>query len=141
MSAPTDDARTTLHPAGWAAPRGYSHGVVATGRQVVLAGQVGWDPATGEFASDDLVGQTAQALRNVVTLLAAAGAGPRHLVRMTWFVTDRAAYMSARRDLAPIWRELIGPSFPPMSVVFVSALVEERALIEIEATAMVEDRG
>ncbi|HEY0970298.1 MAG TPA: RidA family protein [Gemmatimonadales bacterium] len=137
MSVPSDTTSATLHPSGWAEPRGYSHGVVATGRHVVLAGQVGWDPATREFASDDLVGQTAQALRNVVALLAEAGAGPRHLVRMTWFVTDRTTYMSARRDLAPVWRELIGPHYPPMSVVFVTALVEEEALIEIEATAVV----
>ena len=136
MSAPADDPRHVLAPDGWAPPRGYVNGVVAEGRIVALAGQVGWDPATGEFASDDLVEQTAQALRNVVALLAAAGAEPRHLVRMTWFVTRRDTYMASRRALGHVWREVIGAAFPPMSVVFVTALVEERALIEIEATAV-----
>ncbi len=137
MSAPADDPRHLLAPDGWAPPRGYVNGVVAEGRIVALAGQVGWDPATGEFASDDLVEQTAQALRNVAALLEAAGAAPRHLVRMTWYVTSRDAYMAARRALSPVWREAMGTTFPPMSVVFVTALVEERALIEIEATAVV----
>lgn len=126
-----------LQPPGWAPPRGYTNGVVASGRVVALSGQVGWDPATCTFATDDFAEQTAQALRNIVTLLDVAGAAPRHLVRLTWFVTDRAAYAAARRDVGRHYREIVGPHFPPMSVVIVAGLVEERALVEIEATAVV----
>jgi enamine deaminase RidA (YjgF/YER057c/UK114 family) len=126
-----------LRPTGWAAPRGYSDGIVATGRLVVLAGQVGWNPATCLFETDDLAEQTGQALRNVATLLAEAGAEPRHLVRLGWFVTDRDAYLAARRDIGRAYRAALGMHYPVMSVVFVTGLVEERALIEIEATAVV----
>jgi enamine deaminase RidA (YjgF/YER057c/UK114 family) len=134
---PAGHDMVALHPAGWAPPRGYGHGVVATGRLVVLAGQVGWDPATCAFASDDFAAQTRQALRNVVALLAEAGAEARHLVRLTWYVTDRAAYAAARRELGAVWREVVGVHYPPMSVVIVAGLVEERALVELEATAVV----
>ena len=137
MSAPTNAHARGLHPAGWVPPRGYGHGVVATGRLVVLAGQIGWNPATAAFEVDDFAGQARQALRNVVTLLAEAGAAPRHLVRLTWFVTDRAAYVAARHELGLAYREVVGAHYPPMSVVVVAGLLEERALVEIEATAVV----
>ena len=127
---------TTLHPDDWAPPRGYSDGVVARGRLVVLAGQIGWNPTTAAFETDDFAAQARQALANVVRLLAEAGAEPRHLVRLTWFVTDRAAYVASRRALGAAYRETIGMHYPPMSVVIVSALVEERAKVEIEATAV-----
>ena len=125
-----------LHPPGWAPPRGYSDGVLASGRLIVLSGQVGWNPATNEFESDDFAEQTAQALRNVVALLDVAGATPRQLVRLTWYVTDRAAYVAARREIGRHWREIMGTHYPPMSVVVVAGLLEERALVELEATAV-----
>ena len=125
-----------LHPPGWAPPRGYVDGVLASGRLIVLAGQVGWNPSTGQFESDDFTDQAAQALRNVVTLLDVAGATPRQLVRLTWYVTDRVTYMAARRELGRRYREIMGAHYPPMSVVIVAGLLEERALVEIEATAV-----
>jgi enamine deaminase RidA (YjgF/YER057c/UK114 family) len=127
-----------LDPAGWAPPRGYSNGVVVGGgRLVVLAGQIGWNPTTCAFESDDFVVQVRQTLANVATLLREAGAEPQHLVRLTWFITDRAAYVAARREIGQAYRDAIGRHFPPMSVVIVSALVEPRAQVEIEATAVV----
>jgi enamine deaminase RidA (YjgF/YER057c/UK114 family) len=126
-----------VQPAGWPAPRGYSNAITATGRIVTVAGQIGWNPATGLFEAADFGSQTAQALRNVVTVLQAAGAGPEHLVRMTWFITDRDAYTAAREGMGESYREIIGRHYPAMSVVIVSGLVEPEAAIEIEATAVV----
>jgi enamine deaminase RidA (YjgF/YER057c/UK114 family) len=126
-----------VEPEGWAKPVGYANGISATGRIVVTAGQIGWDPISGTFASDDFAAQTAQALRNVVAVLRAAGAEPEHLVRMTWYVTTRSEYMSARRQIGAAYRDIIGRHYPAMSVVVVNALVEERAKIEIEATAII----
>jgi enamine deaminase RidA (YjgF/YER057c/UK114 family) len=126
----------TLSPAGWAAPRGYANGLVASGRVITLAGQIGWNPATAAFESDDFVAQVRQALENIVMLLAEAGGGPEHLVRLTWFITDRAAYLSAQRDIGLAYREVLGRNYPPMSVVVVAGLIEERAMVEIEATAV-----
>ena len=128
-----------LRPAGWLRPSGYSDGVSVSGRMVVLAGQIGWNPTTGKFESDQLTAQIRQSLTNIVTLLAEAGAEPRHLVRMTWYVTDREAYMGARREIGAAYREVIGAHYPPMSLVFVSALVEARAKVEIEVTAVVPE--
>ncbi len=126
-----------IEPAGWAPPRGYSSGVVAEGaRLVVLAGQIGWNPATCAFESDDFVTQVRQALDNIATLLREAGAEPRHLVRLTWFITDRAAYVAAQRQIGEAYRDTIGRNFPPMSVLVVSALIDARAKVEIEATAV-----
>jgi len=140
------DARNLPHaaleiikPEGWAAPRGYSDAIVATGRYVVLAGQIGWDPRTCTIESDDFVAQTAQALRNVVALLAAAGVEPRHLVRLTWYITDREMYVSSRKEIGSFYREIIGSHYPAMSVVVVAGLIEERALVEVEATAVVPE--
>jgi enamine deaminase RidA (YjgF/YER057c/UK114 family) len=128
-----------LQPAGWPRPSGYSDGVVASGRLVVLAGQIGWNPKTAEFESDHLTAQVKQALRNVVTLLHEAGAETRHLVRLTWFVTDREEYIRARREIGSAYRDVIGAHYPPMSLVMVSTLVEARAKVEIEATAVVPE--
>jgi len=137
VSSPAGPGARVLRPPGWAPPRGYTDGVVASGRYVVLAGQVGWNPATTAFETDDFTGQVAQALRNVVALLAQAEATPQHLVRLTWFITDRAAYVAARRDIGRAYREIVGPHYPPMSVVVVAGLIEERAKVEIEATAVI----
>ena len=127
----------TLQPDGWDLPRGYVNGVVATGRLVVLAGQIGWNPATSSFETDDFAGQARQALANVSALLTEAGATPAHLVRLTWFITDRAAYLGARQELGQAYRALFGTHYPAMSVIVVRGLVEERAQVEIEATAVI----
>jgi enamine deaminase RidA (YjgF/YER057c/UK114 family) len=126
-----------LQPEGWGAPRGYSNGIEAQGRVVFVAGQIGWNPQTCAFETDDFVGQVGQALRNVRAVLAEAGAGPEHLARMTWYVTDRAAYMADTRALGRLWRETFGRHYPAMTLVVVAGLLEERARIEIEATAVV----
>ena len=128
-----------VQPDGWPRPRGYSNGVVACGRMVVLAGQIGWNPVSGQFETVDFVGQTRQALSNIVTLLLAAGARPRDLVRLTWYILDRDEYMSNAREIGAVYRELVGDHYPPMSVVIVSGLIESQARVEIEATAVIPD--
>ena len=130
-----------IQPAGWPVPQGYANAVAARGRQVFLAGQVGWDPFTGTFASDDLAAQAAQALANVAAVLRAAGAEPRHLTRLTWYVTDRAEYLAARPAIGTAYRAVIGRYYPAMSLLVVHALLEERAKVEIEATAMIPAPG
>ena len=110
--------------------------MAASGRTIFLAGQIGWD-GDQQFVSDDLVGQTAQALRNIVDLLSEAGARPEHIVRLTWYVTDRDEYLANQRPLGDVYREVIGKHFPAMTLVQVGALVESRAKVEIEATAVV----
>ena len=125
-----------LQPAGWAAPRGYSNGVSAQGRLVFVAGQIGWN-ARCEFDSDDFVAQTRQALANVVAVLAEGGARPEHIVRMTWYVTDRAEYLARGREVGAVFREVVGSYNAAMSAVEVSALMEARAKVEIEVTAVV----
>ena len=129
------DARI-LRPTGWAPPRGYSDGMVASGRYVTLAGQIGWNAATGEVETDDFAAQTEQALRNIVTLLTEAGGTPSDLVRLTWFMTSREEYVAARKGIGAAYRAIIGNHFPPMSVVVVAGLLEPRAKVEIEATAV-----
>ena len=124
-----------LHPDGWAPPRGYANGVAAEGRTIFVAGQVGWN-ARGAFETDDFVAQVEQALHNVVTVLRAGGAAPEHLVRMTWYVTDKAAYVAYRREIGEAYRRTIGRHFPAMTLVVVAGLLEDRALVEIEATAV-----
>ena len=126
-----------VQPAGWAPPKGFANGVAAQGRLVFVAGQVGWDPTTATFASDDFVAQARQALANVAAVVAAAGGGPEHIVRLTWFVTDKQAYLAAAKALGAAYRDIIGRHFPAMTLVEVSALVEDRAQLEIEATAVV----
>ena len=125
-----------LHPAGWARARGYANGVAATGRMVFTGGLVGWN-ADQVFETDDFGGQTAQALRNIVAVLAEAGATPEHLVRLTWYVTSKADYLAALPALGPIYRDIIGRHYPAMALIQVVALVEDRAKVEIEATAVI----
>jgi enamine deaminase RidA (YjgF/YER057c/UK114 family) len=125
-----------LQPPGWPPPRGYANGIEASGRLVFVGGQIGWD-ATGAFAAD-LPGQVRQALANIVTVLAEAGAGPEHVVRLTWYLTDRASYLEQQKEIGAAYREIMGRHFPAMAVVEVVALVEEQARVEIEATAVIE---
>ncbi len=125
-----------LQPPGWAAPRGYANGVAACGTWVAIAGQVGWNAAQ-QFESDDFVAQARQALANVVAVLAEAGGRPEHLVRLTWYVLDRDEYLANARALGAAYREVVGRHFPAMTAVQVAALMEPRALVEIEATAVV----
>lgn len=126
-----------LHPEGWAAPRGYSDGILASGRMVFVSGQVGWNPATGQFETDDFAEQTAKALANVVSVLRAAGADPAQLVRLTWYVTDREEYLDARAAIGTAYRRIIGTHYPTMTLVVVAGLLEEQARVELEATAVV----
>ena len=134
-----NDGARMLRPDGWPRPSGYSDGMSVSGRLIVLAGQIGWNPATALFESDDMTAQVRQALLNIVALLSEARAEPRHLVRLTWFVTDRVAYMRARREIGAAYREVIGAHYPPMSVVIVNGLIEDGAKVEIEATAVVPE--
>ncbi len=127
-----------LLPPGWPRPQGYSNGVSAKGRVVLTAGVVGWN-AREQFESDDLAGQLGQILVNTLAILAEDGAGPEHIVRMTWYVTDIAEYRSNLKEIGTIYRALIGKHFPAMAVVGVTALVEPRAKIEIEPMAVVPD--
>ena len=127
-----------LLPDGWQRPKGYANGVAARGRQVFVAGMIGWD-ASEQFHSDDFASQTRQALSNVAEVLKAAGATPAHIVRMTWYVTDKREYLAALPAVGPIFRELIGNYHIAMTAVQVSALIEDRARIEIEVTAVVPD--
>jgi enamine deaminase RidA (YjgF/YER057c/UK114 family) len=129
-------SRAILQPEGWARPRGYANGIAAEGRQVFVSGQIGWD-AEQRIVSDDFVLQTRQALANIVDVLACAGAGPGDLVRLTWYVTSRDEYTASLAEIGAIYRELMGRNFPAMSVVVVAALLEPRAKVEIEATAVV----
>lgn len=128
----------TLQPEGWAPPRGYSNGVAARGTTIFVGGQVGWN-ARQEFETDDFVGQARQALANVVAVLREGGAGPEHIARMTWYVTDKREYVASYRALGAAYRELIGRHFPAMTAVEVTALIEDRARVEIEVTAVVPD--
>jgi enamine deaminase RidA (YjgF/YER057c/UK114 family) len=125
-----------LQPQGWTAPRGYSNGIAASGRQIYVAGQIGWD-AQGRFPSASLAAQVGQALANICAVLAAAGARPEHVVRLTWFVTSRAEYYAELKEIGGAYRAVMGRHFPVMSVVQVVALMEEQAKVEIEATAVV----
>ena len=134
-------AHRIVQPEGWAAPRGYANGMDAVGRTVFIAGQVGWNPETCAFETDDFVGQVGQALRNVAAVLAEAGGAPEHLVRVTWYVTDRAAYLADTRAIGRAWRESFGGHYPAMTLVVVAGLLEERARVEIEATAVIPADG
>ena len=126
-----------ITPAGWSRGSGFSHGIAATGWTIFVAGQVGWDPKTLQFLSDGFAEQAEQALRNVLEVVGAAGASPGDVTRLTWFITDRDAYTAARPALAEAYRRVFGRHFPAMSVVVVAGLIEARALVEIEATAVV----
>jgi enamine deaminase RidA (YjgF/YER057c/UK114 family) len=125
-----------LQPAGWAKPRGYANGIAASGRMVFVSGMIGWD-ADGFFHTDDFAGQVRQALANIVAVLAEGGAKPEHIVRMTWYVLDKKEYVAAYPEIGVAYRELIGRHFPTMTAVQVAGLVEDRARVEIEVTAVV----
>jgi len=129
-----------LQPEGWAKPRGYANGVSARGRTICLAGQIGWD-RDGRFVSDDLVEQTAQALRNIVEILACDGARPEHIVNLIWFLADRREYGARLGEIGVVYRDIVGRHFPAMSAVQVAGLVEDRAKVEIQATAIVPDQA
>jgi enamine deaminase RidA (YjgF/YER057c/UK114 family) len=127
-----------IQPKDWVAPKGYANGIVAQGRQVFIAGQVGWN-AQARFESDDFVVQVEQALKNVVAVLAAAGGEPHHLVRLTWYVTEKFDYVDRQREIGEVYRRTIGRHFPAMTLVVVAGLLEPRAKVEIEGTAVITD--
>jgi enamine deaminase RidA (YjgF/YER057c/UK114 family) len=127
-----------LQPPHWPRPKGYANGVAVNGRMVFVAGMIGWD-AEGRFASDDFADQARQALANIVAVLDEAGARPEHIVRMTWYVTDKREYLAAGRAVGQAYRELIGAYNAAMSAVQVSALMEDRAKVEIEVTAVIPE--
>jgi enamine deaminase RidA (YjgF/YER057c/UK114 family) len=131
-------ALTVVQPPGWKTPKGYANGIAARGRMVFVGGQIGWN-ADERFETSDFVGQARQALANVVAVLAAAGARPEHVVRMTWYVVDKREYLASARALGAAYREVMGRHYPAMSAVEVSALMEDAARVEIEATAVVPD--
>jgi enamine deaminase RidA (YjgF/YER057c/UK114 family) len=135
----------TLQPPHWARPKGYANGIEASGRQIFVAGQIGWN-AQCQFESDDLVDQVAQALLNVLDVLAQAGAGPQHVARMTWYLTDKKEYLARAAEIGKAYRQLFSsggaqPHFPAMSAVQVAALIEDRAKVEIECTAVIPTVG
>lgn len=130
--------RKLLQPPGWAPAKGYANGIATRGTLVFVGGQIGWN-AQQQFESDDFIAQTRQTLQNVVAVLNEAGAGPEHMVRMTWYVIDRVEYNARLKELGGVYREVIGRNFPAMTCVEVSALMEARAKIEIEVTAVLPD--
>jgi enamine deaminase RidA (YjgF/YER057c/UK114 family) len=127
---------TTLQPAGWAKPKGYANGVAAEGKLVFVGGQIGWN-RQNKFECHDLVGQIRQTLQNIVDVLAEAGAGPEHVTTMTWYLTDKKEYLANLQAIGKAYREIIGRHFPAMAVVQVTALIEDEAKVEIQATAVI----
>ncbi|MEG0938025.1 MAG: RidA family protein [Comamonas sp.] len=127
-----------LLPPGWPRPKGYANGVAVSGRQIYVAGMIGWD-AHGQFHTDDLAGQARQAMQNIVEVLAAGGGKPEHIVRMTWYITDKKEYLAKQAEIGKAYRELIGSFSVAMTAVQVAALIEDRAKVEIEVTAVVPD--
>jgi enamine deaminase RidA (YjgF/YER057c/UK114 family) len=130
--------RETLLPPGWPRPRGYANGIAASGRTIYTAGVVGWD-AEEHFVAKDIAGQFRQILANTLAILAEGGAGPEHVVRMTWYITSRSAYLASLGEIGAAWRELMGRHYPAMAVVIVAGLVEPEALVEIETIAVVPE--
>lgn len=128
-----------LQPPGWAKPKGYANGIVAEGRLVFVAGQVGWD-ADGKFHARDFVGQVRRCLENTLAVLAEAGAGPEHVARMTWYITDREEYLANLEGMGEVYRELMGRHYPAMAMVEVSSLIEEEAKVEVETTAVIPSK-
>lgn len=131
----SDSPLQVIQPSDWAPPRGYANGILGEGRVLYIGGQIGWN-AQQEFVADDFVGQTRQALQNILDVLAEAGGQPQHLARMTWYLRDIEEYRRSLRPLGQIYRELLGDWYPAMSAFQVGALVEKQALLEIEATAI-----
>ena len=133
-----ENTMQVLQPAGWARPRGYANGIAASGRTVHVSGMIGWD-AQGEFHTDDFAGQVRQALLNIVAVLAETGALPEHIVRMTWYVLDKKEYVAAYPQIGLAYKEIIGKHYPSMTAVQVAGLIEDRARVEIEVTAVLPD--
>ena len=127
-----------IQPEGWAPAKGYANGIAARGTQIFVGGQIGWN-AQQQFETDDFIAQVHQALRNIAAVLREAGAGPEHMVRMTWYVIDRVEYNARLKELGGVYREVMGKNFPAMSCVQVAALMEARAKVEIEVTAVIPD--
>lgn len=127
-----------LQPDGWAKPIGYANGMAARGKQIFIAGQIGWNGQC-VFESDDLVAQIGQTLRNIVAVAAAGGAGPEHIVSMTWFLLDRKEYSARLKEIGTVYRDVIGRRFPAMTAIQVAGLIEDRAKVEIQAIAVVPD--
>ena len=128
-----------LQPPGWAKPKGFSNGIAATGRQVFIAGQIGWT-GEGKWEAKDFAGQFRQTLKNTLAVLAEAGGKPEHIVRMTWYILDKKEYLGAIREVGAAYRELIGRHYPAMAVVQVSGLIEDEAKLEIETTAVIPEQ-
>ena len=128
----------TLQPPGWAPAKGYANGIAARGTSIFVGGQIGWN-AQQQFETDDFIAQTAQTLRNIAAVLHEAGAGPEHMVRMTWYILDRHEYNARLKELGAVYRDIMGRNFPAMSCVQVAGLMEARAKVEIEVTAMLPD--
>ena len=128
-----------LQPPDWSQPKGYANGIAARGTLIFVSGQIGWD-AQQQFQTDDFIAQCAQTLRNVLSVLQQASAGPQHMVRMTWYVTDRVEYNARLKELGDVYREVIGKHFPAMTCIEVSGLMEARAKVEIEVTAVLPDQ-
>jgi enamine deaminase RidA (YjgF/YER057c/UK114 family) len=126
-----------IEPEGWPRPRGYANAMSGRGEVIALAGQVGWNPITREFESDDFVAQVEQALRNIITVLSAVGAHPEDVIRLTWYITSRSEYLTQEKAVGQAYRAVFGKHYPAMTLVVVAGLVEDRALVEIEATAVV----
>jgi enamine deaminase RidA (YjgF/YER057c/UK114 family) len=135
---PASNPHKILQPDGWIAPKGYANGVEARGRQIYVAGMVGWNGQC-QFESDDFVKQTEQALQNVLDTLACSKAGPEHMVRMTWYVKSKKEYLARGKEIGAVYKRLIGRNYPAMTLVQVVDLVEDRALLEIEVTAVIPD--
>lgn len=129
---------TILQPDGWAKPIGYANGICATGRQIFVGGQIGWN-GEYQFETDDFVAQVKQTLQNIVSVLAEAGAKPEHITTMTWYFTDKAEYLNNLKGIGQVYREIIGKHYPAMAAMQVVALVEDRAKIEIQATAVIPE--
>ena len=129
---------TELHPTNWKPASGYANGVAARGRILFIAGQIGWN-GDQVFETDDFVGQIEQALRNIVAVLDAGGGGPEHLVRLTWYVTDKREYLARLEEVGAAYRAVLGRHFPAMTMVQVADLIEDAAKVEIEATAVIPD--
>ncbi|MEE4238735.1 MAG: RidA family protein [Anderseniella sp.] len=127
-----------LQPAGWKQPKGYSNGILAKGRMVFTGGMIGWN-AQEQFESDGFAEQAEQALKNIVAVLAEAGGKPEHIVRLTWYVTNKHEYLASQKELGAAYKRVVGNHFPAMALVEVTALVEDRAKVEIEATAVLPD--
>ena len=128
----------TLHPEGWKPAKGYANGMAARGRMILTGGLIGWN-ADCEFETDDFIGQVEQTLKNIVAVLAEGGAGPEHLVRLTWYITSKQEYLADLKGLGRVYKDVIGRHYPAMAVVQVVALMEDRAKVEIEATAILPD--